>query len=82
MDISSLPNNIENLLKAKVSEGIFDTLEDAISFAVQVAFIDNNISKENIENLNSEIEKGWQEMQAGKGRSSEEVFKDLRKKYA
>lgn len=38
--------------------------------------------KENIENLNSEIEKDWQEMQAGKGRSSEDVFKDLRKKYA
>lgn len=81
MDIS-LSNNIENILKAKVSEGIFKTMDEAITFAIKFAFIDNNISIEKIESLNAEIEKGWQDMEEGRGRNSKEVFNDLRKRYA
>ncbi len=81
MDIS-LPHNIENILKAKVAEGIFSSMDEAIMFAVQFAFVENNISLERINQLNAEIEKGWKEMDAGKGRNSSEVFIDLRKRYA
>lgn len=81
MDIS-LPHNIENILRAKVAEGIFSTMDEAIMFAVQFAFVDNNISLERINQLNAEIEKGWQDMESGKGRGSKEVFSDLRKRYA
>ncbi len=81
MDIS-LPHNIENILRAKVAEGIFSTMDEAIMFAVQFAFVDNNISLERINQLNAEIEKGWQDMESGKGRSSKEVFTALRKRYA
>ena len=81
MDIS-LPHNIENILRAKVAEGIFSTMDEAIMFAVQFAFVDNNISLERINQLNAEIEKGWQDMESGKGRGSKEVFSDFRKRYA
>lgn len=81
MDIS-LSNNIENILRAKVAEGIFNTMDEAVNFAIRFAFIDNNISLEKIESLNAEIEKGWQDMEAGRGRNSKEVFQDLRKRYA
>ncbi len=80
MDIS-LSNNIENILKTKVSEGIFKNMEEAISFAIRFTFIDNNISLERINMLNAKIEKGWQDMENGKGRSCKEVFEDLRKRY-
>ncbi len=80
MDIS-LPNNIENILKEKISEGIFSSMDEAISFAIQFAFVDNKISQERLDTLNEEIEKGWQDMQKGNYKNSDLVFKDLRKKY-
>ena len=81
MDIS-LPNNLENILKAKVADGLFGSMDEAITFAIQFAFIDNEFSKEKVVSLNAEIEKGWQEMEVGLGRNSREVFKDLKKRYA
>ena len=81
MDIS-LSNTMEDILKAKVAEGIFKNMDDAVTFAIQFAFIENNISLEKIKTLNEEIEKGWQDMEAGRFRSSKEVFSDLRKRYA
>ena len=80
MDIS-LPNNIENILKEKISEGIFSSMDEAISFAIQFAFVDNKVNQEKLNTLNEEIEKGWQDMQNGNYRNSDIVFKDLRKKY-
>ena len=81
MDIS-LSTNLENILKTKVNEGVFKTMDEAITFAIQFTFVNNNISLEKIESLNAEIEKGWQDMEAGRGRNSKEVFQDLRKRYA
>ena len=81
MDIS-LSNNIENILKSKIAQGVFGSMDEAITFAVHFAFIDNDIPHERIEKLNAEIEKGWQDMENGLGRNSQEVFRDLRKKYA
>lgn len=81
MDIS-LPRNIENILKDKVAEGVFNTMDDAILFAIQFAFMDNNVSIERVNQLNAEIEKGWQDMELGNGRTSKEVFSDLKKRYA
>lgn len=80
MDIS-LPNNIENILKEKISDGIFKSMDEAISFAIQFAFVDNKIEQEKLTTLNNEIERGWQDMQNGNYRNSDVVFKDLRKKY-
>lgn len=81
MDIS-ISNNLENILKAKIAEGAFSSMDEAITFAIQFTFIDNKISLEKINELNEKIEQGWLEMDAGKGRSSTAVFRDLREKYA
>ena len=80
MDIS-LSNSMESILKEKVSEGIFKSMDEAISFAIQFTFVDNNISQERITSLNAAIEKGWQEMEDGLGRNSQDVFEDLKKRY-
>ena len=81
MDIS-LSNNLENILKSKVAEGIFASMDEAVTFAIQFTFGNNKITQNRINELNAEIEKGWQDMEHGKGRSAKEVFKDLRKRYA
>ena len=52
MDIS-LPNNMENILKTKIAEGIFSSMDEAITFAIQFAFVENNISLERISALNA-----------------------------
>jgi len=78
MDIS-LPQNLEKILKEKVSEGLFSSMEEALNFAVKFTFVNN--TQERIDMLNAEIEKGWQEMEKGQGRPYKEVFSDLRKRY-
>ncbi len=81
MDIS-ISNNLENILKAKIAEGAFSSMDEAITFAIQFTFIDNKVSLEKINELNEKIEQGWLEMEAGKGRNNTAVFRDLREKYA
>lgn len=80
MDIS-LSNNMIDILKNKVSQGVFTSMDEAICFAIQFTFVENNISQEKIDLLNAEIEKGWQDMENGLGRESADVFTDLRKRY-
>ena len=75
-----LSQNIENLLKEKVSEGLFKSIEDAINFAVKFTFVNN--TQERIDLLNAEIEKGWQEMENSQGKPYKDVFNNLRKRYA
>ena len=79
MDIS-IPQNLEDILKEKVTEGIFKSIEEAVSFAVRFTFVNN--TQERIDMLNAEIEKGWQEMENSKGKPYKDVFSDLRKRYA
>ena len=79
MDIS-IPQNLEDILKEKVTEGIFKSMDEAVSFAVRFTFVNN--TQERIDMLNAEIEKGWQEMENSKGKPYKDVFSDLRKRYA
>jgi len=81
MDIS-ISNNLENILKAKVAEGAFSSMDEAITFAIEFTFVDNKIPQERIDALNAEIEKGWQDMEAGRFRDGHEVMEEFRKKYA
>ena len=76
----SLSQNLENILKEKVAEGLFKSMEEAVNFAIKFTF--TNSTQERIDMLNSEIEKGWREMENGQGRSYKDVFSNLRKRYA
>ena len=81
MDIS-LSNNLENILKAKVAEGAFSSMDEAITFAIQFTFVDNKISQERIDTLNKEIEISWQAMENGDVLDGQLVMEEFRKKYA
>ena len=81
MDIS-LSNNLENILKAKVAEGKFNSLDEAITFAIHFTFVDNKISQERIDALNKEIEIGWQAMENGDVLDGQLVMEEFKKKYA
>lgn len=79
MDIS-ISQNLENILQEKVAEGLFKSMEEAVNFAIKFTFVNN--TQERIDILNAEIEKGWQEMETGQGRTYKDIFSDLRKRYA
>ena len=79
MDIS-ISQNLENILQEKVAEGLFKSMEEAVNFAIKFTFVNN--TQERIDMLNAEIEKGWQEMEKGQGRTYKDIFSDLRKRYA
>ena len=79
MDIS-ISQNLENILQEKVAEGLFKSMEEAVYFAIKFTFVNN--TQERIDILNAEIEKGWQEMETGQGRTYKDIFSDLRKRYA
>ena len=81
MDIY-LPNNLEKILRTKVADGVFKSMDEAITFAIQFAFVDSEFPYNRVADLNAEIEKGWQEMEKGVGRSSKNLFEELRKRYA
>ncbi len=80
MDIS-LPHNMENILKAKIAEGIFSTMDEAITFAVQFTFSDNKNLEERIAALNTEIEKGLEDYASGNYQDGQTAFKKLIQKY-
>lgn len=81
MEISISPK-MENLLRDKVTEGLFGSMDEAVNFAIQVTFVDKNIIKERINLLNSEIEKGWQDMEQGRYRDGKDVMEEFKRKYA
>lgn len=80
MDIS-LPNNMESFLKEKVAEGLFSTMDEAVTFAIQFAFIDNSNIQARIDSLNSEIQKGLDDYEAGRYTDGETAYQKLMEKY-
>ena len=80
MDIS-LPNNMESFLKEKVAEGLFSTMDEAVTFAIQFAFIDNSNIQARIDSLNSEIQKGLDDYEAGRYTDGEIAYQKLMEKY-
>ena len=80
MDIS-LPHDMESILKAKVAAGIFSTMDEALTFAIQFAFSDKKTFEERIAALNAEIQKGEDDYQAGRYQDGQADFDKLLKKY-
>ncbi len=80
MDIS-LPHNMENILKTKVAEGVFSTMDEAVTFAIQFAFFENNGLEERVAALNDEIQKGIDDYEAGRYQEGQSAFNKLLKKY-
>jgi len=80
MDVS-LSNNIIDILKSKVEAGIFSSMDEAITYAITFTFVDNKVRQEYVDNLNAEIEKGWQDYEAGRYIDAEVAYKQLMEKY-
>ncbi len=62
----SLTPAIQEFLENKVAAGIYKTLNDAINATIGVAISNEFVYKERIDALNAEIQKGLDDVKAGR----------------
>lgn len=80
MDISLSPN-IERLLRIKVAEGLYDSLNEAVNATLNIALTRNCISDERFEQLEADIQKGIDDVEAGRYSDAFDFLDKLRKDY-
>ena len=76
MDISLTPN-IERLLRNKVAEGVYNSLNEAINATLSIALNGSCISQEELDNLNKDIQMGIDEAEAGNLSDAFDFLKEL-----
>lgn len=76
MDISLTPN-IERLLRNKVAEGVYNSLNEAINVTLSIALNGSCISQEELDSLNKDIQMGIDEAEAGNLSDAFDFLKEL-----
>lgn len=80
MDISLTPN-IERLLRLKVAEGLYDSLNEAINATLNIALTQDGISQKELEMLNADIQKGIEDANSKKISDAFEFLDNLEARY-
>ena len=81
MDISLSPDN-EKFLQSQIAAGIYNSINEAINGAINIAISKTTISQERINEFNREIEIGLNAYKNGEYVDGNIVISELRKKYA
>ena len=81
MDISLSPDN-EKFLQSQIAAGIYNSINEAINGAINIAISRTTISQERIDEFNREIEIGLNAYKNGEYVDGDSVIAELRKKYA
>ena len=76
MDISLTPN-IERLLRNKVAEGVYNSLNEAINATLSIALNGSCISQEELDTLNKDIQMGIDEAEAGNLSDAFDFLKEI-----
>lgn len=79
MDISL--NGYENFIKEQMSTGLYNSVNDIVQEAMSLLKLKKSISQERIDMFNAEIQKGIDDMEAGRVMDGETAFKKLMSKY-
>ena len=80
MDISLAPN-VERILRLKVAEGLYDSLNEAINSTLSMALANTCIDETQIAMLNVDIQQGVDEADAGQLTDAFEFLDELNSKY-
>ena len=80
MEISLTPN-VERLLRLKVAEGLYDSLNEAINATLNIALSGNCVSQERLEQLNADIQKGIDDYEAGRYSEGLEFMDEMIAEY-
>lgn len=80
MDVSLSPN-IERFLRIKVSEGLYDSLNEAINATLSIILTKECVTKEELDMLNADIQKGIDDANNGNTSNAFEFLNELKAKY-
>ena len=80
MDISLSPN-IERFLRLKVAEGVYDSLNEAVNKTLGIVLTKECVSKEELDMLNADIQKGIDDANSGKFSNAFSFLDELKTKY-
>lgn len=80
MDIFLAPN-IERLLRMKVAEGFYDSLNEAINATLNIALNPENIPRKRLDMLNEDIQEGILAANAGRTSDAFDFLNGLKNKY-
>ncbi len=80
MDIFLSPN-IERLLRLKVAEGLYDSLNEAVNATLNLALNQECIHENRLEILNTDIQEGILAADAGKMSEAFDFLNELKHKY-
>ncbi len=81
MDIYLAPD-IERLLRRKIAEGLYDSLNEAINATLNIALNSAGlVSQEQLSSLNEDIQEGILAADAGRMSDAYEFLNELRAKY-
>lgn len=80
MNISLTPA-LEKFVQDKVSQGLYNSVSEVIRDALRLLIAKENISKERILQLNSDIELGLNDLKNGNYRNGHIVMDEIIKKY-
>ena len=80
MEISLSPN-IERFLRIKIAEGVYDSLNEAINATLSIVLAKECVSKEELDMLNADIQKGIDDANRGNVSNAFEFLKELKTKY-
>lgn len=76
MDIFLTPN-IERLLRNKVAEGVYNSLNEAINVTLGIALSGSTVSQKELEDLNRDIQMGIDDANAGNLSDAFEFLKEI-----
>ncbi len=79
MDISL--NGYENFIKEQMSTGLYSSVNDIVKEAMSLLMLKKSIPQERINAFNTEIQKGEDDILAGRYSSGDTFFNELITKY-
>lgn len=79
MDISL--NGYDTFIKEQMSTGLYNSVNDIVQEAMSLLKLRKSIPQERIDAFNAEIQKGEDDIEAGRVMSGEIAFKKLLSKY-
>lgn len=80
MNISLTPA-LEKMIQEKLASGLYNSASEIIREALRLLFTKENISKQRLEMLNSEIEKGLEDFYSNNFTDGNTVINKLTTKY-
>ncbi len=80
MDIS-LSSDFDKFIKEQMATGLYNSVNDIVQEAMNLLKLRKSVSQERIDAFNAELQKGEDDIKAGRVMDGETAFKKLLSKY-